>query len=132
MAVTGVACDLCELHRDVCWVIRTDHFALMVGDEPIRYADDEEWALCSYCKRDVLADNQAPILARRRTAFIRDTPEWRTLSGADRAACVQVLSLIIMTVLATRQKAYGRAWTTQDEADAIQQVKEDGGRGKRN
>ena len=132
MAVTGVACDLCELHREVVWVIRTDHFALVVGDKPIRYADDEEWALCSYCKRDVEADNQTPILQRRRTAFIRDTPEWRTLKHTDRAACVQVLRLIVMTVLATRQRAYGRSWTAQDEAQATQQVKEDGGRGKRN
>ena len=135
MAVGGIACDLCELHRDVCWVIRTDHFAVAVGDvEPFRYDDDEEWALCRRCKRDVLADDQARIIARRRAALIRDTDPaaWDALSSADHAAVMQVVSLIVMTVLATRQKAYGRAWTAQDERDATQQVQEDGGRGKRN
>lgn len=133
MKTATVACDLCELHSDVAWVIRTDHFTVIVGDEPHRYTDDEEWGLCAACKRDVLADDQTPILARRHAALIRDTgpADWARLPKADQAAVFQMLDLIVMAVLSCRQKAYGRPWTTEDERLAQGQLREDGARGSR-
>lgn len=128
----GIACDLCELRRDLTWVMRTAHFTVIVGGEPHRYADDEEWALCSMCERDVQADDQTPIMMRRRAAIIRDsTPGWDALSDDDQAFTWQVLDLIVMTALSCRQKNYGRAWTPSDARNAARQVRDDGGRGLR-
>jgi len=128
----AIACDLCELRTDVCWVIRTDHFTVLIGDEPHFYPDGDEWGLCSLCKRDVLADDQFPILARRREAIIRDSqPGWDGLPPDDKAAVVQVVSLIVMTVLSCRQKTWGRAWTSEDERNAQGQLRLDGARGIR-
>jgi hypothetical protein len=128
-----VACDLCELRTDVTWVMRTDHFTVLVGDEPHFYRDGEEWGLCGPCKHDVLADEQEPILARRRLALVRDFggPGWDGLGADEQAAIFQVTDLVVMTALACRQKAYGRAWTASDEREALEQLREDGGRGLR-
>jgi hypothetical protein len=128
-----VACDLCELHTDVAWVIRTDKFTVLVGDEPHFYPEGDEWGLCRNCRDDVLADDQAPILARRHAALIRDThpADWARMPKADQAAVFQILDLVVLTALACRQKAYGRAWTAEDEREALEQLREDGGRGLR-
>lgn len=130
----GLGCDLCELHTNLTWVMRTDHFTVLVGDEPHYYTDDEEWGLCQACEVDVLADNQQWILVRRRLALVRDFggPGFNSLSGADQMAIFQITDLIVLTALACRQKAYGRPWTVEDERAGLQQLREDGGRGLRN
>lgn len=132
MKAAVIACDLCELRTDVVWVFRSDHFTVLIGDEPHYYRDDEEWGVCVACKRDVLADQQEPILARRRAALVRDSqPGWDGLSTDDQAFVFQTLDLVVLTFLACRQKRYGRAWTTDDTRLAIGQLREDGGRGLR-
>lgn len=129
---TGLACDLCELGTDLTWVIRTNHFTVVVGDEPHHYADDEEWGLCSRCKHDVLADTQQPILARRREALKRDFDlAWNALSPTDQDFVLQTTDMVVLAALSCRQKRYGRAWTQEDARLGRQQIEEDGGRGLR-
>jgi hypothetical protein len=140
MARQGVACDLCELNRDIAWVIRTDEFIVGAGDAdaPLSelavmttFGQDEEWALCHACKRDVLNDDQTPIMRRRRQALVMDSPEWNAMTSAERDAAVQVLEMTIMAVLSCRQKRWGRAWTARDAAQAAAAVERDGQRGLR-
>lgn len=135
-----VACDLCELRTDMEWLIRTDRFTVMVGQDPphvapgevlSRFGQAEEWGLCGACKLDVLMDDQAAIMARRRLAAERDEPNWWTLSNSERAAVCQVLDLTVMAVLACRDKAWGRAWTLDDQRHAQAAITRDGQRGKR-
>jgi hypothetical protein len=131
---SGLACDLCELHTNLTWVMRTDRFTVLVADEPHFYRDDEEWGLCAACQADVLADDQQPILVRRRMALVRDFggPGFDSLDADEQAAVFQVTDLVVMTALACRQKRYGRPWTVADERAGLHQLREDGGRGLRN
>ena len=128
-----VACDLCELWPDLAWIIRTDRFTLMVEPDVViaDFKQDEEWGLCNQCKLDVMTDDQNAIMARRRLAHERDTPDFWSQSNAERGLAYQVLDMIVMTVLSSRQKAWGRAWTPQDTRQAQATVKRDGRRGKR-
>jgi len=142
MATTGVACDLCELHRDLTWLIRTDAFAVGAADAEgkrddmtilAEFGQDEEWALCRACERDVKEDHEDAIMRRRRQAFLIDTPsrEWDSLDLQAQAYVLQTLDMTVMAVLSCRQKAWGRAWTPQDAQQAAEGVQRDGGRGVR-
>jgi hypothetical protein len=140
MARAGVACDLCELGRDLAWIIRTHTFTVGLGEEDgdnfdviQTFDEDEEWGLCSACWRDMQADNQEGIFRRRRQALVLDTPaeEWAALDDQQRGAIFQVMEMTIMAVMSCRVNGWGRAWTRLDGQQAVSKIAADGQRGKR-